>query len=204
MIEHNLFVFVDLLGTFAFAVSGALAAEQKRLDLFGLFTISYMTACGGGIVRDLCLGSLPPVGISDWRYLATSVIATVMAIWARPIIDNLKHPVAIFDSLGLGFFAAFGAHKALVLSQNVEVAIILGVVTAVGGGVLRDLSLNRVPIIMQKEIYAMAALVGASIQVLGQLMEWKITATPWFAVSICLIIRLLALRYSWSLPIIGR
>lgn len=204
MIEHNLFVFVDLLGTFAFAVSGALAAEQKRLDLFGLFTISYMTACGGGIVRDLCLGSLPPVGISDWRYLATSVFATVMAIWARPIIDNLKHPVAIFDSLGLGFFAAFGAHKALVLSQNVEVAIILGAVTAVGGGVLRDLSLNRVPIIMQKEIYAMAALVGASIQVLGQLMEWKITATPWFAVSICLIIRLLALRYSWSLPIIGR
>lgn len=204
MIEHNLFVFVDLLGTFAFAVSGALAAEQKRLDLFGLFTISYMTACGGGIVRDLCLGSLPPVGISDWRYLATSVIATVMAIWTRPIIDNLKHPVAIFDSLGLGFFAAFGAHKALVLSQNVEVAIILGAVTAVGGGALRDLSLNRVPIIMQKEIYAMAALVGGSIQVLGQLMEWKITATPWFAVSICLIIRLLALRYSWSLPIIGR
>lgn len=200
--EHNLFVLVDLFGTFAFAVSGALAAEQKRLDLFGVFAISYMTACGGGIMRDLCLGSLPPVGISDWRYLATSAAAAAMAIWTRPMVDYLERPVVFFDSLGLGFFAVVGAHKALLLGHNIESAIILGAVTAVGGGVLRDVALNLVPLILQKEIYALAALVGAAIQALGQFMEWGIAATPWFAALVCLAIRLLALRYSWSLPFV--
>jgi len=202
--EHSFFVWVDLLGTFAFAVSGALAAEQKRLDLFGVFAISYMTACGGGIIRDLCLGSFPPVGISDWRYLAVSVVVSALAIWARPIIDRIEHPVVFFDALGLSFFTVFGAHKALLLTHNIEAAIILGMVTAVGGGALRDIALNRVPIIMRKEIYALAALIGAAVQVLGQSMEWRIAATPWLAVSICLVIRLLALRYSWSLPVIRR
>lgn len=161
--EHNLFVLVDLLGTFAFAVSGAIAAEQRRLDLFGVLAISYLTACGGGVIRDLCLGALPPVGISDWRYLATSALAAGLAIWARPIIDHLKHPIVFFDSLGLGFFAVIGAHKALQFGHSIEVAILLGMVTAVGGGVARDVVLNRVPIILEKEIYAVAALVGAAI-----------------------------------------
>ncbi|WER49912.1 trimeric intracellular cation channel family protein [Cupriavidus sp. WKF15] len=200
--EHNLFVLVDLLGTFAFAVSGALAAEQRRLDLFGVLAISYLTACGGGVIRDLCLGALPPVGISDWRYLATSALAAGLAIWARPIIDHLKHPIVFFDSLGLGFFAVIGAHKALQFGHNVEVAILLGMVTAVGGGVVRDVVLNRVPIILEKEIYAIAALVGAAIQVLGQLMEWKFALTPWFGALTCFGLRALAVRYSWSLPVV--
>lgn len=204
MMEHNLFVLVDLLGTFAFAVSGALAAEQRRLDLFGVLAISHLTACGGGVIRDLCLGALPPVGISDWRYLATSALAAGMAIWARPIIEHLKHPIVFFDSLGLGFFAVIGAHKALQFGHSVEVAIILGMVTAVGGGVARDVLLTRVPIILEKEIYAVAALVGAAIQVLGQLMEWRLAVTPWFGASICFAIRLLALRYTWSLPVVRR
>ncbi|MGO4809932.1 trimeric intracellular cation channel family protein [Cupriavidus sp. 2MCAB6] len=204
MMEHNLFVLVDLLGTFAFAVSGALAAEQRRLDLFGVLAISHLTACGGGVIRDLCLGALPPVGISDWRYLATSALASAIAIWARPIIDHLKHPIVFFDSLGLGFFAVIGAHKALQFGHGVEVAIILGMLTAVGGGVARDVVLNRVPIILDKEIYAVAALVGAAIQVLGQLMEWRLAVTPWFGAFICFAIRALALRYSWSLPMVRR
>lgn len=185
MMEHNLFVLVDLLGTLAFAVSGALAAEQKRLDLFGVLAISYLTACGGGVIRDLCIGALPPVGISDWRYLATSALASAIAIWARPMIDHLKQPIIFFDSLGLGFFAVVGAHKALGFGHNIEVAILLGMVTAVGGGVARDVVLNRVPIILEKEIYAVAALVGAAIQVLGQRMDWTLTLTPWFGALIC-------------------
>ncbi|MFI5445159.1 trimeric intracellular cation channel family protein [Polaromonas sp. UC242_47] len=204
MMEHNLFVLVDLLGTFAFAVSGALAAGQRRLDLFGVLAISYLTACGGGFVRDLCLGSLPPVAISDWRYLATSALAAGMAIWARPVIEHLRHPIVFFDALGLGFFAVIGAHKALLFGHNVEVAIILGMVTAVGGGVARDVMLNRVPIILEKEIYAVAALVGSATQVLGQLMEWRLAVTPWLGALICVAIRLLSLRYSWRLPVVRR
>ncbi len=202
--EHTVFVLVDLLGTFAFAISGAIAAEQKRLDLFGVFTISYLTATGGGIFRDICLGALPPVGISDWRYLACSVIAAAITIWARPIVDHLRHPVVFFDSFGLGFFAVFGAHKALLFGSNVEVAIILGTFTAVGGGALRDVVLNRVPIILQKEIYALAAIVGATVQVLGQKMGWWVAATPWFGASLCFLIRYLSLRYSWNLPVVGK
>lgn len=202
--EHNLFVLVDLLGTFAFAVSGALAAEERRLDLFGVLAISYLTACGGGFVRDLCLGSLPPAAISDWRYLATSAMAAGMAIWAWPVLDRLKRPIVFFDSLGLGFFAVIGAHKSLLAGPSLEVAVILGVVTAVGGGVARDVVLNRVPIILEKEIYALAALVGAALQVLGQRMGWRLAVTPWFAVLACLAIRLLALRHGWSLPVLRR
>ena len=204
MTEHNILVLMDLCGTFAFAVSGAVAAGHRRLDLFGVLVISYLTACGGGFIRDLCLGSLPPVAISDWRYLAISALAAAMAIWARPIIDHLQRPIVFFDSFGLGFFAVTGAQKALAMDHNAEVAILLGVLTAVGGGVARDVLLNRVPVILEKEIYAVAALVGAAIQVLGQFMEWKLAIAPWFGAVICLAIRLLALRYSWSLPVVRR
>lgn len=202
--EHGIFNLVDWLGTFAFAVSGALAAEQRRLDIFGVLAMAYLTACGGGVIRDVCIGSLPPVGLSDWRYLAISALAAVMTIWARRWVERLERPVVFFDSIGLGFFAVFGAHKALLFSHNVETAIVLGTVTAVGGGLARDVVLNRVPIILEKEIYAVAALLAASIQVLGQRMNWQIAATPWFAASICFAIRMLAVRYSWRLPIAGK
>lgn len=201
--QHPLYVLVDLLGTFAFAVSGAAAAKEKRLDLFGVYAIAYMTACGGGIVRDLCLGALPPVGISDWRYFACTALASTMTIWAGPWLERLKHPVTFFDSLGLGSFAVLGAHKALLHGANIEVAIMLGTVTAVGGGVMRDVLLARVPVILEKEIYALAALVGAAIQVAAEVNEWSVGVTP-FAAAACVVIRLLAVRYSWALPVVGR
>lgn len=198
--EHTSFVVVDLLGTLAFAVSGAVAARQRHLDPFGVFAVAYVAACGGGIIRDLCLGSLPPVGMSDWRYVACVAVVSVATIFAQPLVDRLKHPIVFFDSLGLGFFAVVGAHKSLVMGSNVEVALLLGTITGVGGGVLRDVLLNRVPIILEKEIYALAALAGAAVQVLGQLNGYSIFVTPWLAASVCLVLRSLALRYSWSLP----
>src|SRR3954463_16012926 len=136
MLEHELFILMDLLGTFAFAVSGAAAAREQRLDLFGAFALAFLTACGGGIVRDLCLGVLPPAGISDWHYVACSGFAATMAIWASAWLDRLSYPVTLFDALGLGFFAVAGAHRALTHGANIEAAIVLGTVTAVGGGVL--------------------------------------------------------------------
>jgi uncharacterized membrane protein YeiH len=201
--DHTLFVLVDLLGTFAFAVSGAVAARERRLDLFGVYVAAYVTACGGGIVRDLCLGALPPVGISDWRYMACSALAATMTIWASPWVERLKHPVNFFDSLGLGFYAVVGAHKALAHGANVEAAIVLGTVTAVGGGVLRDVLLNRVPAILAKEIYALAALAAAIVQVVAEVNGWPIAVTPWFAAGVCFVIRFLAMRYSWGLPVVG-
>lgn len=203
MLEHELFILMDLLGTFAFAVSGAAAAREQRLDVFGAYAVAFLTACGGGIVRDLCLGVLPPAGISDWHYIACSGLAATLAIWASTWLDRLSYPVTLFDALGLGFFAVAGAHKALTHGANIEAAIVLGTVTAVGGGALRDVLLNRVPVILAKEIYALAALVAAVIQVLAEVYRWRIAVTPWFAAGACFVIRFLALRYAWGLPLVS-
>jgi uncharacterized membrane protein YeiH len=200
--DHKLFVLVDLLGTFAFAVSGTAAAKERRLDWFGAFAVAYLTACGGGIVRDLCLGAVPPVGISEWRYFACTAFASIMTIGACPW-DRLKHPVRWFDSVGLGFFAVVGAHQALLQNAGITAAIALGTVTAVGGGVMRDVLLNRVPVILEKEIYALAALVAAGIQVVAEINRAPIGLTQCIAVAACLVIRFLALRYSWTLPLVG-
>jgi uncharacterized membrane protein YeiH len=202
--EHTAFVVVDLLGTIAFAISGATAATERRLDLFGVYAVAFITAIGGGIVRDLCLGAVPPVGISDWRYLAGSVFAATLTIWAGPWVERLRNPVAIFDSVGLGFFAVAGAHKAFLHSGQVEPAIVLGVVTAVGGGVMRDVLLNRLPVILAREIYALAALVAAIIQVLAEANGVFLNLAPALAIGACLVIRLLAVRHAWALPVAGR
>jgi uncharacterized membrane protein YeiH len=189
-IEHTLFVLVDLLGTVAFAISGAAAAAERRLDVFGVYAVAFVTACGGGIVRDLCLGALPPVGISDWRYLACAVFAATMTIGAARWVERLKHPVTFFDALGLGFFAVVGARKALEHGAQIEAAILLGTVTAVGGGVIRDVLLNRVPAILAKELYALAAIVGAAIQVVADVNGWSAGLTPWFGAAVCFVIRI--------------
>jgi uncharacterized membrane protein YeiH len=202
--ERTLFTLVDLLGTFAFAVSGAVAAGERRLDLFGIYAVAFITACGGGIVRDLCIGAVPPSGISDWRYMACCALAATMAILMAPWVERLKHPVTFFDSIGLGFFAVVGAHKALLHGANIEAANILGTVTAVGGGVMRDVLLVRVPAILEKEIYALAAMVAAVVQVTAQVDGWSIGLTPWVGSGACLVIRLLALRYAWALPVVER
>jgi uncharacterized membrane protein YeiH len=128
------------------------------------------------------------------------VLAAAVTLWMYPTLDRIRNPVVWFDSLGLGLFAVVGAQKSMQLANNIEVALVLGVIAAVGGGVLRDVLLNRVPVILEKEIYALAALAGAAIQVFGQWAGWSAVLTPWIAVLTCFVIRSLALRYSWSLP----
>src|SRR6185436_16540933 len=175
-------------------MSGAQAARQQHLDLFGIYTVAYVTACTGGIFRDLAIGAMPPVGLADWRYLACAIIAAGVVVWGGAGLDRLRNSVLVLDALGLGFYSVIGAQKALAYGANAGMAVLLGVATAVGGGMARDVLLNRVPLILCTEIYALAALVGASIQVLGALMGWSLFVTPWFAASIAIGIRLLALR----------
>jgi uncharacterized membrane protein YeiH len=202
--ESVFFQLLDLAGTFAFAISGAVAARQKQLDLFGIIAIAYMVACGGGILRDLCIGAIPPAGLADWRYLAMALVASVLAIAAYPLLQKLDHPVQMFDALGLGFFAVFGAHKALLYGFNVQVAVVLGVVSAVGGGAMRDVLLNRTPLIQRKEIYASAALAAAVLQVSGERLEWPAQWLPWSGIVLCFGLRYLAMRYHWNLPRFSR
>ena len=204
MDEIVLFKLLDLAGTFAFAISGAVAARQRNLDLFGIIAIAYMVACGGGILRDLCIGAVPPAGLADWRYLALALLASVFVIAAYPLVKRLDHPVQWFDALGLSFFAVFGAHKALAYDHNAQVAIVLGVVSAVGGGAMRDVLLNRTPLILRKEIYASAALAAAVIQVAGERLGLSTEWLPWVGIVLCFSLRYLAMRHHWNLPRFSR
>jgi uncharacterized membrane protein YeiH len=197
---HALFTFLDLAGTFAFAISGAVAAKQRGLDTFGVLVIAFTVACGGGVLRDLCIGAIPPAGLADWRYLAAALTAAAITMASQGLVERLAHPVVLFDSLGLGLFAVTGAQKTLLLGHNAEVAVLMGMVTAVGGGVARDVLLNRVPVILQREIYASAALVGAAIATFGDAAGWDSPALTWSALAACFALRYLSLRYAWNLP----
>jgi uncharacterized membrane protein YeiH len=200
MSESLLFTLLDLTGTFVFALSGAVAAKQRRLDLFGMAAVAFIVACGGGIVRDLCIGAIPPLGLSDWRYLVVAMLAMLAVIVAYPLVVRLAYPVRFFDGLGMGFFAVAGAHKALAHGHGAETAILLGTITAVGGGVMRDVLLNRIPLILQKEIYASAALLGAIIEVVGERRGWSTQWLPWTGILVSTGLRQLSLRYGWQLP----
>jgi len=199
---QTLYNILDLAGTFVFAISGAAAAKQRGLDLFGICAIAFTVACGGGIIRDVCIGAIPPSGLANWLYLTTALVAAVTTISLYPFIQKLKHPVLLFDALGLCLFAITGAQKSLAYGHNAEVAVLLGVTTAVGGGVLRDILLNRVPVILQKEIYASAALIGSLIVVAGN--YFQVISNDWVSLIALLLsfgIRLLALHYQWNLPV---
>jgi uncharacterized membrane protein YeiH len=199
--SHIVYQVLDLVGTFAFAISGAVAARQRRLDLFGILSVAFVVACGGGIVRDVCIGATPPAALSDWRYLATSMLASAVTIAAYAKVRRLRFPVLFFDAVGLGLFAVSGAQKSMTYGHNAELAILLGMVSAVGGGVIRDILLSRVPAILEREIYASAALLGAVVFVvsaeIGAMSAW----TPWVATAVCVGVRLLALYYGWRLPV---
>lgn len=198
---HTFYYFLDLAGTFAFAISGATAAKQRGLDLFGICVIAYTVACGGGIIRDVCIGALPPAGLATWYYLVTALAAAGMTIGFYPMVKRINRPVILFDAAGLSLFAVTGAQKALTYGHNGEVAVLLGIITAVGGGIIRDILLNRVPIILEREIYASAALLAALIVVLGHYFKWL--TSSWIAVIallVCFVLRMLSLRYHWNLP----
>ena len=199
---HSLYIFLDLAGTFAFAISGAVAAKQRGLDLFGICALAFIVACGGGIIRDLCIGAIPPAGLKNWQYLVVAITATGLTVGLYSVVQRLNRPVLLFDAVGLSLFAVTGAQKALAYGHNGEVAVLLGITTAVGGGVLRDILLNRVPVILEKEIYASAALIGAVIVVVGDYLKW--VSGDWVAIialTVCFTLRILALRFHWNLTV---
>jgi uncharacterized membrane protein YeiH len=155
-------------------------------------------------VRDLCIGAIPPAGLSDWRYLFTAVVAALLTVVAYRWVERLTYPVRLFDAMGLGLFAVYGAHKALLFGHNAEVAILLGMVTAIGGGMVRDVLLARVSIVLQQEIYALAACAGAALAVFGEYANWPVLWATWLPILLCFALRVLSLYFHWNLPRFGR
>jgi uncharacterized membrane protein YeiH len=199
--EPTLLLALDLIGTFAFGLNGALTAiRSARVDLFGVVALGMFTAVGGGIVRDTLINSLPPATFSDWRYLAVAAGGALMAFLLNRPLERFASVIAVADAAGLSLFCVTGASKALDFGLGGGVAAILGVVTAVGGGTIRDVLVMRVPSVLTSGLYAVPALVGASITVAAVGIGVYGVPAAALAAAVCFAIRMLALRYDLNLP----
>ncbi len=195
---------LDLIGTFVFALSGAVAGVKERLDLFGVLVLSFAAASAGGIMRDVLIGSVPPAAISDWRYLGVSLLAGLVIFFWFPRserLHKLRNLVLIFDGAGLAVFAVAGTQKALGYGLNPLMSALLGMLTGIGGGMLRDTLLAQVPTVLRSELYAVAAFGGASVVVIGHMMNFPPTAAAIAGAILCFGIRLIAIWRGWRLPI---
>ena len=197
----TLLLVLDLLGTFVFALSGATAGVKRRLDVFGVLVLSFVVGNVGGITRDLLIGAVPPAAISDWRYLAVSVLAGMITFWWPAAIDRLSSPVLVFDGAGLALFAVSGAQKALAYGLNPVMAALLGMLTGIGGGMARDILLAEIPTVLRTDLYAIAALAGAAVVVIGNALDLPSAAVTIAGALLCFTLRLMAIHWRWRLPI---
>jgi len=197
---HFLLLVLDLLGTFVFALSGALTGVRRQLDLFGVLVLSFAAGNAGGITRDLLIGATPPAAIADWRYLAVSMLAGIVTFYRYALIERLKNPVQLSDAAGLALFAVAGAQKALAHGLNPAMAALLGMLTGVGGGILRDVLVTQIPTVLRADLYAVAALAGAAIVVAGDLLQVPPTVSTLAGAAVCFGLRFMAIRYGWHLP----
>lgn len=198
--HRTLVLVMDLCGTFAFAVSGATAGVRQRLDLFGVLVVAFAASTFGGISRDVLIGATPPAAFQDWRYLAVAMAAGVIAFYWSSVVERLRNPVRMLDAVGLAFFAVAGTQKALVFGLSPVMAALMGMLTGIGGGMARDILLAEVPVVLRAELYAVAALAGAGIVVVGTLLEAPVLLTAIIGGLVCFSLRMAALRWGWQLP----
>jgi uncharacterized membrane protein YeiH len=198
---NTLLSVLDLLGTFVFALSGAGAALRRRLDLFGVLVLAFVAGNFGGITRDLMIGSVPPEAISNWQYAAVSLVAGVVTFYFFPVIDRLGSAVLLFDGAGLALFAVSGTQKALSFGLNPIMAALLGMLTGIGGGMVRDVLVAEIPVVLRADLYAVAALAGAAAVVIGSLLQLPSAAATIMGATLCFGIRVMAIRYGWRLPV---
>ena len=196
-----LLVAFDLGGTFVFALSGATAGVKNRLDLFGVLVLSFAAGNSGGIARDLMIGAVPPAAIRDWRYVAVSILAGLITFYWYRIINRLSSPVLVFDAAGLALFAVSGASKALAFHAGPVAAMLLGMLTGIGGGMVRDVLVREIPTVLRTELYAVAALIGASVVVIGSMLHLPSSGPAIAGAVLCFGFRFIAMRRGWQLPV---
>ena len=194
-------VALDLIGIFVFAVEGAMAAIDANLDLLGLMVLAFSTALAGGIIRDVLIGAAPPAALRDWRYAATAFAGAALVFGWDDFVRQIPYAdLMVADAAGLGLFAVAGTGKALNYNMPPFIAILLGGITGVGGGTVRDILLSRVPTVLWSDVYATAALAGAAIMVAGL----KLRLPPAFMTVVgavaCFLLRVVSVWWHWSLP----
>lgn len=190
---------LDIVGTMVFAMSGALAADEHDLDFFGASVIGFITAVGGGTVRDILIGSTPVGWMLDETYLYCIGAGIFFAWFFKPYIIRLRKTLFLFDTIGIGIFTVLGTAKTLTFGLSPLVAIMMGMVSSVFGGVLRDTLTNEIPLIFRKEIYATACLSGATAFVLFTFLQVNEVWATWLSVSITITLRVMAVSWGWSL-----
>lgn len=199
-LANTLLSVFDLAGTFVFALSGATKAVEHKLDLFGVLVLAFAAGNAGGIARDVMIGAVPPAAISDWEYLAVSMLAGVITFFWYPLINKLSSPVLLFDAAGLGLFVAAGADKALAYHAGPVASILFGTLTGIGGGIMRDVLVREIPTVLRTDIYALAALTGATAIIAARALHLPSDVASFLGAALCIGIRLGAMRYGWRLP----
>ena len=197
---------LDLLGIFVFAVSGCVVAVRQRFDVVGLVALGTVTGLAGGIARDLLIGEIPPVALREWEWLVVPIVAAIVVAVLPGVVERLSQPVLVFDAAGLGLFAAVGASRAVDAPVSIPAAVLVGAISAIGGGLLRDVLAGEVPQIFSanSKLYAIPATVGASVVVIGDELELADTPVQIVAAAITFGFRMAALRFGWHAPIPGR
>jgi uncharacterized membrane protein YeiH len=202
MITIDVFVDVlDLVGTFVFAISGAVAAVNRRLDIFGILVLSFVAGNFGGITRDVLIGAVPPAALADGRYLLVSILAGLITFFWYAGVDRLRSPVLLFDAVGLSLFAVTGAQKAIEFGLNPVMAALLGMLTGIGGGMTRDVLITEIPQVLRSDLYAVAALAGASVVVIGDTLDFSYGVSALTGAALCFGLRFMAIRHGWHLPV---
>ena len=191
----------DLLGVAVFAASGASAGVVKRLDIFGVVFVGFVAALGGGILRDLVIDTVPPLAFDDWRYIAVAAVTSILVFYLHPQLARLRRVVLLLDAAGLGLFTVTGTLKALDAGVPAVGACLIGMITGIGGGLARDLLTGDIPVVLQRDIYAVVALGGAVTVVI---LERLGAANPVLLAAAAVLmtaVRLIALRRRWSAPV---
>ncbi|MCO5055353.1 trimeric intracellular cation channel family protein [Thermomonas sp.] len=194
----------DLIGTFVFALSGGVLAVRYKLDLFGVLVLACTAAVSGGIVRDVLIGAHPPASLADWRYLVTAMLAGLVTFRWCHAIERLRNPVQLFDAAGLALFAVLGTGKALSFGLSPFASMLLGMVTGIGGGIARDVLVARVPVVLQAELYAVAALAGGGVVALAAALDLPHVPAMAVGALLCFFLRYMGIRRGWRLPVARR
>jgi uncharacterized membrane protein YeiH len=197
----SVLVVLDLVGIFVFATSGALVAVRKEYDVFGVLVLAGTTGLGGGFLRDVLIAATPPAALADWRYLLVPVAAGLVTFVFHPTIGRQERMVNIFDAFGLALFCVTGALKADEFGLGPVPAALMGMVTGIGGGMVRDLLAGRAPVVFRSELYATPALAGGAIAVLGRDSGLPLYAVAGAGACTCLVLRLLAMWRDWHAPL---
>ncbi|MEV5792821.1 trimeric intracellular cation channel family protein [Streptomyces sp. NPDC052192] len=197
-VQHTL----DLIGIFVFAISGALLAVRKNFDVFGMAVLAEITALGGGLLRDIVIGAVPPAAFTDLGYFTTPLVAALLVFFLHPQVERIQVGVNVFDAAGLGLFCVTGTVKAYDYGLGLTASAALGLGTAVGGGVLRDVLANEVPSLLRwdRDLYAVPAIVGATMVALCIRYDALTPFTSGLAVVTAFVLRLLAMRFHWRAP----